>query len=187
LVVVLFDKIDAILQTLKIELSRKYCLILTDDEAKLYDNPKPFGDDIFNNFPDHQDDIVNAHQCLALGQDNAAVHLVIGVIEKEVRLLKTQFSVWTINPDEWGGIVDEMSKKMPKWLVPKGSAEEKQKDEVDRMLGNLRHVNRGYRIYSAHRKQDFRKHQAMAIFSLSKSSLEEIWEVKSMTLKLPVL
>lgn len=180
----------AIREAFKKDCQDNLFIIIDSSKSQFYNNSEPFGAAIHKAFEKHNYDIVNAHKCFALGQNDAAVHLAIGVVEKEVRALGKKFSKkWAgVKSLDWGGITDQISAQMKNWTgFKKGSIEERHKDKVHALVTALAHLNKAYRTYSAHRKTKFAANDAIRVFDYCRSSLEEIKIFNDSRVKLPII
>jgi hypothetical protein len=78
----LFDELDRI---------RLYHVV--EPYVPLYENPTPFGQAVFDNFPSANSDALNAGRCLALGQSTASVFHLMRVMEVGLRALSKALDI----------------------------------------------------------------------------------------------
>jgi hypothetical protein len=71
--------------------------------APYYEQPKLFGDEVFNKFPSANNDIFEAGTCLALERGTATVMHLMRVVEVGLKVLASTVGVGT--QSDWGGYV----------------------------------------------------------------------------------
>jgi hypothetical protein len=78
--------------------------------AAYYEQPKLFGDEVFNKFPSANNDIFEAGTCLALERGTAAVMHLMRVVEVGLRAVGGTLGVG--QQDNWGAYVREIDKAL---------------------------------------------------------------------------
>jgi hypothetical protein len=74
--------------------------------ASYYEQPKLFGDEVFNKFPSANNDIFEAGTCLALERGTATVMHLMRVVEVGLKALASTLGVGA--PSDWGGYIREI-------------------------------------------------------------------------------
>jgi hypothetical protein len=77
---------------------------------KYYEQPKLFGDEVFTNFPNANNDIFEAGTCLALERGTACVMHLMRVCEVGIKALAAALSVGPQN--DWGAYFREIDKAL---------------------------------------------------------------------------
>ena len=72
---------------IKDELEDHCFLYLPPDKIEFYDNERPFGDNVYNNFPSVRKELKEAGNCLALGLNTACVFHLMRVVEVAGKML----------------------------------------------------------------------------------------------------
>jgi hypothetical protein len=75
--------------------------------AAYYEQPKLFGDEVFNRFPSANNDIVEAGTCLALERGTAAVMHLMRAVEVGLKVLAATLGVST--QTDWGRYLHEIN------------------------------------------------------------------------------
>jgi hypothetical protein len=102
----LHKAIEQLWNSVALELdSRKFYGPLTK-YASYYEQPKLFGDEVFNKFPSANNDIFEAGTCLALERGTATVMHLMRVVEVGLKVLASAVGVG-VQPD-WGSYIREM-------------------------------------------------------------------------------
>jgi hypothetical protein len=99
----LHSAIEQLWNTVALELdSRKFYGPLTK-YASYYEQPKLFGDEVFNKFPSANNDIFEAGTCLALERGTATVMHLMRVVEVGLKALASTVGVGP--QSDWGGYI----------------------------------------------------------------------------------
>lgn len=180
------------------ELRDKSFLYLSSQEAKLFDEKFPFGEDVANAFPSAEMDISEAAKCLALGQNNAVVYHLMMAAEFGVRVLAADRRVVITNRNgnnvpldfaQWGEILAALQKEIDKiknWPVSPSRAQAQQ-FYSDAML-SARSFNDGYRTHIAHgRSKLYEKDETLALYGHVKRFLVKLAERISESMTMPVI
>lgn len=94
------------------ELSNQHMFIIPHPEnTDLFDNPQPFGQEVFNAFPSARFDIVEASKCLSLDRSTATVlHLMRG-LEGSLNVLSKVLKI-SFSHNNWETILNQIPKKI---------------------------------------------------------------------------
>ena len=92
----------------------KKFLFLDPVHASLFGSEKPFGDTVYNKFPETRDDIKMAGNCLALGQATACVFHLGRALETVVKKFARRFGLTVTPKTTWRVLTNNMNVKISK-------------------------------------------------------------------------
>jgi hypothetical protein len=129
------------------DLSTQVLLALDPRRIHLYEQPKIFGDEVFDAFPSANEDISEAGTCLALDRGTASVMHLMRVLEAGLSVLAAAVGVKQQN--NWGFYVQEIDKELAAKAKSSGarSADEQFYAEASTSIDNMR---RAWRNPSMH-------------------------------------
>jgi len=147
-------------------------LIINSEHSKYYLDEKPFGQEVFDTFPDFREDIVNASKCLALDQHEASLYHAVGVMERCMRFLGHKVRIKNAKNKEWGGLIGEVDALNKKWN-PSKPTEKAIRDKISGAITLFYNANKAYRIYIAHKKTPYKRSEAERIYSMARDSVQD--------------
>lgn len=139
---------------------------------KYFENPKLFGDQVFNAFPSATDDIAEAGTCLALERSTACVMHLMRVAETGLKALAK--TVGVPNPqNDWGTYIREIYKELEKQVKAAGaqSADHQFYAEAAAQIDN---VKRAWRNPSMHIDKSYPQPRAEEILLATKSLMTHL-------------
>jgi hypothetical protein len=163
-------------QTLKDQLKRKFVLLLSAHEARLFEPDQPlFGQGVHDKFPDARDDIEEAGKCLALQRNKATVCHLMLAMEQALRGIANKIGAAVQNKDD----------KWLTWLVIANNMEPKIRAmqegpnkvvwwEVHSMLSS---VGKAWRNPSMHPARSYDYPQATKVFEAVKGFMHDLASV----------
>jgi hypothetical protein len=90
--------------------SQQCVLVLAPEMLRYYQQPKLFGDAVFDNFESATDDIIEAGNCLALGRGTACVMHLMRVLEAGLKALAGALEIERQN--DWGSYIREINRAL---------------------------------------------------------------------------
>lgn len=130
------------------ELSSRRLLVLTHDEAKLYDQQCPlFGAEVDAAFPSSYFDIAEVGKCLALSRPTAAVMHCMRALETPLQLMAQDLSI-TITRDNWGNLLKHIDAAII--TLPNSDA---RKSVYAEGAIQFRHIKVAWRDHAMHAQQ----------------------------------
>jgi hypothetical protein len=148
-----------------------FCLLLTPQEVRLFEQTSPLGAEVEAKFPSANDDIYEAAKCLALGRSTACVMHLMRVCEVG---LKTLAHTIDVPPQgDWGGYLREIEKELERRAKSAGArtAHEQFYSEAAIALG---HLKRAWRNPSMHVDKSYSPDRAREIFDAVKSLMSHL-------------
>jgi hypothetical protein len=139
--------------------------------AQYFENPKLFGNEVFNAFPSANDDITEAGTCLALERATACVmHLMRAT---EVALKAIAASIGVGQQGDWGAYIRETYKELEKQVRAAGArtADHQFYAEAAAQIDN---VKRAWRNPSMHVDKSYSQPRAEEILLATKSLMSHL-------------
>lgn len=138
---------------------------------KYYDQPKPFGDQVFDNFPSANEDLYEAGMCLALERGTACVMHLMRALEVALGVLAQTLGV--TNKNDWGqylkGIQTELDTRM------KVSGARSPDEQFCAEVGdNFDRVRRAFRNPTMHPDKTYSQERAEEILLATKSFMTHL-------------
>jgi hypothetical protein len=148
------------------DFASKHLLVLDQKYSTYFDQAKLFGNDVFNNFPSANDDIIEAGTCLALNRSTACVMHLMRVLEVGLSVLAGTLNVTKQN--DWGSYLREIDKELATRIKASGarSADEQFYAAAAASLDNMR---RAYRNPTMHPEKTYSSDRAEEILQSVKS------------------
>jgi len=130
-----------------------------------FEQPKLFGDDVFNKFPSAGDDIYEAGMCLALERSTACVMHLMRIVEVGLRTLASTLGVGKQN--DWGKYLSEIDKELTNRVKTAGArtADEQFYAEAAAGIDNMR---RAWRNPTMHPEKTYPNERAQEILLATK-------------------
>jgi hypothetical protein len=139
--------------------------------AVYFENPKLFGEEVFNAFPSATDDITEAGTCLALERSTACVMHLMRATEAGLRALATKVGV--LNQSDWGAYIREIYKELEKQVKAAGgqSLDHQFYAEAAAQIDN---VKRAWRNPTMHVDKSYSQPRAEEILLATKSLMSHL-------------
>lgn len=136
-----------------------------------FENPKLFGDSVFNAFPSATDDIAEAGTCLALERATACVMHLMRATEAALKALAQAVGVPAQN--DWGAYIREIYKELEKQVKAAGAqtADHQFYAEVAAQIDN---VKRAWRNPTMHVDKSYSQQRAEEILLATKSLMTHL-------------
>lgn len=153
------------------DFSLQCLLAVTPDRLRYYEQPKLFGDDVFNNFPSANEDIAEAGSCVALGRGTACVMHLMRVLEVGLATLARAIGVTKQN--DWGSYLREIDKALAARFKAAGarSPDEQFYAETATSMDNMR---RAWRNPTMHPEKTYPPERAEEILLSVKSFMSNL-------------
>jgi hypothetical protein len=143
------------------ELNDRFFLYLNASEAKLFENERPFGEEVWTAFPSAQFDAREAAQSLAVGRHTACVFHCMRVLEHGLRALAKDVQK-TFDQQQWHNIIEEIESEIRS--IAKTGPKTAEKDERLQWLSEAAkeffYFKDGWRNYVAHGRSRYDGPQA---------------------------
>jgi hypothetical protein len=157
------------------ELGSRVMLVLPYPSRELYQQDKepPFGQQVYDVFPDAIDHVSEAAKCLALDRATACVFHLMCVMEKGLQGFAVKLQI-TIDPtSEWQVILDKIIK--PINSMPSSTPTElKNREEYLEIYADIHAVRRAWRNPSIHARKHFSIEQATQIYSAVNAFMRDL-------------
>ena len=155
------------------DLSTQVLLALDPRRSHLFEDTRPFGDEVFQAFPSARADIEDAAKCLALERATACVFHIMRALESAAGRIATKIGA-TVQDQHgkglpWGIIADNMKPKID--AMTKGSDEQIRWYRVQQ---DLVVINRAWRVPTSHPKESYSPDEAQEIFDATKAFMREL-------------
>ena len=146
-------------------------LIFSLTDQALFEKPKLFGDDVFNNFPSANEDISEAGTCLALNRATACVMHLMRVVEAGLAALANALGV--PKQSDWGRYLREIDTELKKRMAASGarSVDEQFYAEVADTIDLMR---RAYRNPTMHPEKTYSPDRAEEILQSVRSFMRHL-------------
>ncbi|MBZ0148982.1 MAG: hypothetical protein K8F62_15775 [Pseudorhodoplanes sp.] len=143
-----------------------FCLLLSMQEARLFEQAAPLGTDVEEQFPSANDDIYEATKCLALGRSTACVMHLMRVCEVGLKTLAQTINV--SEQGDWGGYLRGIEKELERRAKSAGARTEHEQFYSEAAVA-LGHLKRAWRNPSMHVDKSYSPERAKEIFDAVKS------------------
>jgi hypothetical protein len=145
------------------ELNDHFFLYLDTNEAKLFADERPFGEEVWTAFPSAQFDAREAAQSLAVGRNTACVFHCMRVLEHGLRALANDVGK-TFDRQQWHNIIEEIESEIRN--IAKTGPKTPEKDERLQWLSESAkeffYFKDGWRNYVAHGRSRYDGPQALS-------------------------
>lgn len=148
-------------QRLVDELEDKISLQIEARHADLFENPKAFGDAVFNAFPSANEDIFEASTCLALDRGTACVMHLSRVVEVGLRVTADNLRLPKRN--DWGKHLEDIEKELAKRYKASGKRTSEE-EFLSQSAIHIGHIKVAWRNPSMHVDKQYGPTQAENIF-----------------------
>lgn len=148
-------------QRLVDELEDKISLQIDAKHADLFENPKAFGDAVFNAFPSANEDIFEASTCLALDRGTACVMHLSRVVE--VGLRATADNLGLPKRLDWGKHLEDIEKELARRYKASGKRTPEE-EFLSQSAIHIGHIKVAWRNPSMHVDKQYGPTQAENIF-----------------------
>jgi hypothetical protein len=162
----------AVVQSYGDELDGRKIFVMTPQYAQYHAPDKPpFGDAVFNAFPDANNDIAEAGKCLSLGCGTACVMHLMRALEVGLKAVAKEFGIEDKN--DWGTYLREIEKELKarETAGKKRSADEQFYADASAQLGNLKVA---YRNPTMHVGSDYSEDRAEEILVATRAFLRHL-------------
>jgi hypothetical protein len=156
------------------ELSARTLLAIAADRRKYYEPPEPlFGEAVQTAFgQDAADELVEAGNCLAVGQNTASVFHLMRLMEIALRKLGQEINATIVDKDgvhlQWRVILNNMNDKIKK--MDRGEVQNKWAESY----ALLDHVGKAWRNDTMHPNKSYDEKQALAVFNAVESFMRDL-------------
>lgn len=145
------------------ELSSRHLLVMTHDEAKLYDQECPlFGSEVDAAFPSSYFDIAEVGKCLALSRPTAAVMHCMRALETPLQLMAQDLNVRHTR-DNWGNLLTQIDAAIV--ALPNSDA---RKSVYAEGAIQFRHIKVAWRDHAMHARGKYTEDEARAAMNATK-------------------
>lgn len=130
-------------------------------------NEVRFGEEVTSNFPSIRDDVLNAGNCLAVGQPTACVFHLMRIIERGLRTLGAALNDPSLDPRKnptWEAILRKCDDELKKPCDKRSPGWQKDSQYFAEAVANTRAVKDAWRNPSIHVEIDYDDEKALAIF-----------------------
>ncbi len=139
--------------------------------ASYFENPKLFGDAVFNAFPSATDDITEAGTCLAFERSTACVMHLMRALEVTLRALANAVGVAPQN--DWGGYIREIGKELDKRAKTSGARSADEQFYAEAAIG-FDNLKRAWRNPTMHVDKSYSQQRAAEILNSVKSFMSHL-------------
>jgi hypothetical protein len=157
--------------TVMVEMEGRKFYCPTEKFISYYENPKLFGDDVFDAFPSANDDIFEAGTCLALERPTACVMHLMRVLEVGLSALANVLNVSKQN--DWGKYIKEINGELDRRLKTAGARTEEEQFYSEICL-NFDQVRRAWRNPTMHPDKTYSQERAEEILLTVKSFMNHL-------------
>lgn len=167
------DELRHISNDFRAVLSERYFYSLRSDLSQYYGKPELFGPAVAAQFPDAQEELEHAGNCLALGEYTACVLVLGRAMEKILWVLADKLGA-TVNPrDTWGTILNSISDGIKK--LPETTDLEVQRRVLwSECRTNLYHLKQEWRDPGVHATRNYDDKQAIQIMEKVQTFVEQL-------------
>lgn len=88
-----FWMLEALSDRYRDELARTLCFFVPRDRANFWQDDQPFGQAVYERFPEAVDDVVEAGRCLALARGTASVFHLMRVVERGLKAVAAEMGI----------------------------------------------------------------------------------------------
>jgi hypothetical protein len=165
------EKFSSLEVAAKHELSSIFVGYIGADSARYWDQTKPFGEAVYDNFPSTRADVLSAGNCHAVEEYTACVFHCMRVVEKGIRALARERNIKVIKGkllewNDWGAIIKairDRSEQFAAKLRP-GPARDKIFEFYRGATGEMEGFKDTYRNYVTHDRATYDKHDSLTAY-----------------------
>ena len=190
---VLCAELRHVINAILLDVDERIFLQVDPGLREYVDNAKLFGDAVLKAFPDAEDDIREAGNCLAADCSTAAVFHLMRVAEHGLRALAYDRRI-TLPKDKpidlatWEDLLKELEKAEDTIRnFPKTEAREAQFDFFHGAMMELKRFKNKFRNRAAHTRESFDRNEAMSAFTHVKAFMQILASRISATKRTPVI
>jgi len=172
------DLIDEIQHAIRGELRGRMCFILTLEESTLY-RKSELSARAMVAFPQANEEMGHAGECIALGQYQAGVFHAMNALEQPLRVLANYFSVPFDPPATWGPVINAIKDKIDK--IDRSKKPNKRKaDDALSFFGEaakeFAYFKDAWRNHVMHSRGSYDEHTSHSIYNHVVSFVEHLSE-----------
>jgi hypothetical protein len=145
------------------ELERLRLYNVTETLAAIYDNPQPFGEDVFEAFPGAVLDSQNAGKCLALGQPTACMFHLMRVLEHGLTAYAEKLGI-QYSPS-WEACLNKLAKEFEVSWDKRSQKWKKETSFHKQVMGDLTAIKIAWRNPTIHIVNDYDESEALRAYS----------------------
>ena len=172
-------ELDGIKYAIQTELENRAALLLSKDEADLFERGNLFGEAVYNAFPEARDEIKNAGTCLAAGLNTATVFHLMRVAEFGLRKLAKPFNIklpHQIEHATWGKVLEAIQIELDKKGVRRSSAKDKKLQRNSQLLLEIKAFQHLWRNPVSHLRGRYDELQAESAFNHVRAFMQKLSE-----------
>ena len=169
-----------LIELIKSEASKRLIFIVPNELKQYFNNDKLFGEKIKEGFPSASEDLKEAGNCLAFGNNTACVFHLMRVVEWGLRALCENLKIKTtkktklsgrivhipISYSEWDHILTELDAKINEFSQMKRGKKKQLAQEIYLpMILDVRAIKDAWRNHCMHARVNYNYEHALMIFS----------------------
>ena len=176
-VALLFRSIEV---TFKHELSKIFVGYVAADNARYWQQERPFGDGVYDSFPSARTDVTASGDCYAVELYTACVFHLMRVVEKGLRALARERRIKNIGKtplewNDWNRIIRTIESKAQEVAAWKPGLRRDRAMEFYRgSVGELYAFKDAYRNYVMHDRADYDVHQAARVYDKVRDFMQRL-------------
>lgn len=164
---------------IRMDMQEQLFLYMSPVDAEYYNNEKLLGDAVYDSFPDARIDVLAAGNCLACGNDTAAVFHLMRVAEwglralcihfgfKKVKEYKNKTGKYGLIPIQysmWEKMLNQLEKKTTNKIakLQRGSAKQKLQEFYNPLVRDIRAIKDTWRNHVMHSRAEYGHEDALA-------------------------
>jgi hypothetical protein len=172
-------ELDGIKYAIQTELQNRVALLLSKDDADLFDKEKLFGDAVYDAFPQSElrDEIKDAGNCLATGLNTAAVFHLMRIAEFGLRKLAKHFKIKLPHQIEfatWGTVLEKIQIELDKKGVRRSPSKEKKLQRYGQLLLEIKAFQHLWRNPVSHLRGRYDSLQAESAFNHVRAFMQKL-------------
>ncbi len=160
-------ELDRLVEVIAGTLSHNKFMMVPENKAEYYGQPKLFGFAVAERFPKANKEITEAGNCYATGNNTACVFHLMRVLEYGLRALAKKLKVRLPRPtefEEWGKILGGIEKEIDKIeKLPKTRRRQADLEFYHGAAAQFRHFKNAWRNHVMHTQGDYDEYQAMSV------------------------
>jgi hypothetical protein len=165
------SEIDDLRRRILDQADSTFCLLLTSQDRRLFEQVAPFGIDVETKFPSANNDIYEAYKCLALGRATACVMHLMRVCESGLTALAKALGVPRQN--DWGSYLREIEAKLAAATKAAGKRSPLEQFYAEASIG-IDNVRRAWRNPTMHIENSYSPERAEEILSSVRSLMRHL-------------
>ena len=172
-------ELDGIKFSIQTELENRMTLLLSQNEAELFDKDKLFGKSVYDAFPEARNEIKDAGNCLAADLNTAAIFHLMRIAEFGLRKLAKPFQIKLPHQIEyatWGKVLDAIQIELDKKGVRRSAAKEKKLQRNSQLLLEIKAFQHLWRNPVSHLRGRYDALQAQSAFNHVRSFMQKLAE-----------